>query len=422
MATKTEKDESYIHIGRDFPVKKIREDFPILKELINDKPLVYLDNAATTQKPKAVIDAINDYYQHYNSNIHRSIHALGEKATEAYETTRDKVRHFIHAQKREEIIFTSGATEGINLVAQSFLLPRIQAGEEILLTYLEHHSNIVPWQVVCQKTGAIIKAVPINVQGELDLAAFSELLTPNTKFFAVGHISNALGTINPIKDLIAASHDNDTLVLIDGSQAGPHLDINVQDLDCDFYVFSGHKMYGPTGAGVLYGKAEILDGMAPYQTGGEMISHVSFDITDYKSLPYKFEAGTPPIAAVIGLGAAIDYLQSIGLSNIYAYEKYLNDYAMEQLWLVKGIGILGNALEKTGIIAFNLANIHAHDVGTILNSLGIAIRAGHHCAMPLMDFLGVEATARASFAFYNTREEVHALVDALNQVEEVFGG
>jgi cysteine desulfurase / selenocysteine lyase len=405
----------------EFPVDNIRGDFPILNQTMNDHPLVYFDNAATTQKPQPVLDAISEYYLYYNANVHRSIHQLGEEATQAYEDAREKVKLFIRSNTAQEIVFVRGATEAINLVAHSFVAPRLEAEEEILVTMMEHHSNMVPWQLLSKHTGANVRVIPVNEDGELKIDEFEKLLNEKTKFLAITHISNALGTINPLKEIIAKAHDAGVMVLVDGAQGAPHLDINVQDLDCDFYVFSGHKMYGPTGIGVLYGKAELLDMMIPYQSGGEMISRVSLDIVEYKKPPYRFEAGTPNISGAIALGAAIDYLQDIGLDKIAAYEQSLKDYLMREARQVGGIGIVGSTDNKAAILSFNLEGIHAHDVGTVLNTLGIAIRAGHHCAMPLMDFFDVAATARASLAFYNTTDEIDKFIEALAKVKEVFG-
>ncbi len=401
-------------------VEKIRQDFPILQQSINDKPLIYLDNAATTQKPQAVIDSVSRLYTHDYANVHRGIHTLSERSTLQYENARAAAQHFINAASPKECIFVRGTTEAINLVAQSFVAPRILAGEEILLTQMEHHSNIVPWQMISKKTGANIRVIPINEAGELDLDAFENLLTDNTRFLAITHISNALGTINPIKKMIEIAHAHDVTVLIDGAQAAPHTLIDVQDLDCDFYAFSGHKMYAPTGIGVLYGKAELLDDMAPYQGGGEMITRVSFELTEYAGIPHRFEAGTPNIAGAIGLGAAIEYLNQIGLDTIAAYEHELIDYATHALQSVKGVGLIGTAATKASLLSFVLQDIHAHDVGSILSSLSIAVRSGHMCAMPTMDYYQVAAATRASFSFYNTKAEVDAFVAAVDQVKEVF--
>ena len=403
----------------DFDVTEIRKDFPILKQQINEKPLVYLDNAATTQKPQAVIDAITHYYENDNSNVHRGVHSLSERATQAYEDARSKVQHFINAKSRKEIIFTRGTTEAINLVAHSFMWHRIRPGEEIIVTEMEHHSNIVPWQMLCKERGCNLRVIPINDDGELILEEFEKLINKDVKLLALGHISNALGTVNPIKQLIEIAHANDILVLIDGAQAAPHTSIDVQDLDCDFYTISGHKMYGPTGIGVLYGREDLLESSPPYQGGGEMIRQVSFESVEWNSLPHKFEAGTPNIAGAIGLGAAIDYLNRHHLDKIAAYEKELLDYATDLLHQVKGFIPVGTAKDKASIISFNLDRVHAHDIGTVLNSLGIAVRAGHHCAMPVMAHFDIAAAARASFAFYNTKEEIDKLVSALAQVQEV---
>lgn len=411
--------EQVNNAANELDVEKIRQDFPILQRLVNDKPLVYLDNAATTQKPQSVIDAIHHYYSHYNANVHRSIHQLGEEATQAYEDVRTKVQHFIHAKDFRECVFVRGTTEAINLVAHSFVEPRIRAGEDILVTEMEHHSNIVPWQLLCKRTAANLKVVPFNDDGELDIEAFKNLLTEDTKFLAITHISNALGTINPLKEIIQIAHDHDVVVLVDGAQAAPHMVIDVQDLDCDFYTFSGHKMYGPTGIGVLYAKAELLESMVPYQGGGEMISHVTFELTEYAPIPHKFEAGTPNIAGVIGLGAAIDYLLGLDLHAIAHYEHRLLEYCKEQSKKIDGIGYIGSAKDKAAIFTFVLKDIHAHDIGTILSSLGIAVRSGHHCAMPVMDHFQISAATRASFSFYNTFEEIDTLIDAIKHVETV---
>lgn len=401
-------------------IEKLRKDFPILDQEVNGHPLVYLDNAATTQKPLVVIEAINDYYRHYNANVHRGIHQLSEHATQEYEQSRAKLQHFINAKESRECVFVRGTTEAVNLVANSFVLPRIEAEEEILITHMEHHSNIVPWQMVCKKTGANLRVAPINDRGEVILEEFERMLTDKTKFVAINHISNALGTINPVKEMIHMAHERDILVLVDGAQAAPHMAIDVQDLDCDFYAISGHKMYGPTGIGLLYGRAALLDAMPPYQGGGEMISHVTFDTIEYKPIPYKFEAGTPNIVGSIAMGTAADYLSSLDLDAIHQYEQGLLEYATEALSRVKGLNMVGTAENKASICSFVMGTIHAHDIGTILNSVGVAVRAGHHCAMPVMDRFDVAATARASFAFYNTHEEVDCLVEALHKVREVF--
>ncbi|MBI4395193.1 MAG: cysteine desulfurase [Candidatus Omnitrophica bacterium] len=403
-----------------FDVAHYRKDFPILAQKVYGKPLVYLDNAATTQKPQVVIDALEQYYAKENANIHRGIHYLSQQATDAYDDARVTVQKFLSARKPSEIIFVRGATEGINLVSQSYGRTFLKAGDEILITAMEHHSNIVPWQILCEQTGAKLRTSPINDDGELLVNEFEKLLNPKTKFVSIAHISNALGTINPVKRLIQMAHERRIPVLIDGAQSAPHMAVDLQDLDCDFFVFSGHKLFGPTGIGVLYGKSEYLEKMPPYQGGGDMISAVTFEKTLYNKLPFKFEAGTPHIAGVIGLGAAVNYVARIGLDPIFAYEQELLEYATRKLSEVSGLRIIGEAKEKASIISFVLADVHAHDVGTILDQEGIAIRAGHHCAMPLMERFGVPATARASFAFYNTKEEIDRLVDGLHTVLEVF--
>jgi cysteine desulfurase/selenocysteine lyase len=401
-------------------VNEIRNNFPILNQKINDYGLIYFDNAATTQKPKAVIDAMSHYYEFDNSNVHRGVHALSVRATEAYEAARAKVKRFINAKSAKECIFVRGTTEGINLVAQSLVAPHIVPGEEILITHMEHHSNIVPWQMVCKQTGAILQVAPIALNGELLLDEFEKKLNENTKFVAISYASNALGTINPVKKMIEMAHAYGAKVLVDGAQATAHLPIDVQDLGCDFYAFSGHKMYGPTGIGVLWGKEELLHGMPPYQGGGEMINYVSFEGTEFAAIPHKFEAGTPNIAGAIGLGAAIDYLWSLDFDAIVDYETQLLRYATAAVESVKGFNIIGTAEHKVPVISFVHGKIHAHDIGTILDSEGIAIRSGHHCAMPLMDFFGVAATSRISLSFYNTQEEIDLCVDALKKVKEVF--
>jgi cysteine desulfurase / selenocysteine lyase len=402
-------------------VGKIRADFPILQQQINGKPLVYLDNAATAQKPKQVIDVLDTYYREYNSNIHRGVHSLSEKATTVYEASREKIKTFLNADSTQEIIFVRGATEAINLVAQSFGRNTISAGDEIIITELEHHSNIVPWQILCKQTGATLRYIPINDAGELIFEKYEELLNNKTRIVTVGHISNALGTINPIKKIIDMAHTVGAKVLIDGAQAVPHTKVDVKELDCDFYVFSGHKLFGPTGIGVLYGKETILEAMPPYQGGGDMIQTVSMAKSTYNSLPYKFEAGTPHIAGVIGLGAAINYVNKLGLEATSQYENELLDYATKQAAEIPGLNFVGTAKHKTSILSFTLGRIHPHDIGTILDNEGIAIRAGHHCAMPIMERFGIPATARASFAFYNTREEVDALIQAIDKCQKVFG-
>ena len=404
-----------------FDVDKIRQDFPILAEKIRNKPLVYLDNAATCHKPQAVIDSIVHLYSHDYANVHRGVHTLSVRSTDLFESARSKVKDFINARSDKEVIFVKGATEAINLVAQTYGKANIHSGDEIIITAMEHHSNIVPWQMLCEQTGAILKVAPINLQGELIYAEFEKLLNDKTKLVSVVHMSNALGTINPVKQIIAAAHARNIPVLLDGAQAIPHMTVDVQELDCDFYVFSGHKLYGPTGVGVLYGKQAHLEAMPPYQGGGDMIRKVTFAETEYNTLPYKFEAGTPDISGVIALGAAIDYLTAIGMENIAAYEAELLAYATEKALAIKGLRIIGEAEHKGAILSFVLDKIHPHDIGTMLDSLGIAIRAGHHCAMPVMDFYEVPATARASFAMYNTKAEIDVLMNGITSLIEVFG-
>ena len=404
-----------------YPIDQIRADFPILAEKIRNKPLVYLDNAASCQKPNAVIDCISDFYRHDYANIHRGVHTLSVRATDKFEAAREKVRAFINAAQTKEIIFVRGATEAINLIAQTYGKTNIKADDEIIITAMEHHSNIVPWQMLCEQTGAVLKVAPMNVQGELIYEAFEALLNDKTRLVAVTHMSNALGTINPVEKIIAIAHAKNIPVMLDGAQASPHMAVDVHALDCDFYVFSGHKLYGPSGIGVLYGKQALLEAMPPYQGGGDMIRTVTFENSTYAGLPHKFEAGTPNIADVVGLGAAIDYLNEIGMETIAAYEAELLSYATEQARMIKGLQIIGEAMDKGAILSFILDRIHPHDIGTMLDSLGIAIRAGHHCAMPVMDFYHVPATARASFAMYNTKEEIDVLMNGINDLIKVFG-
>lgn len=408
-------------VGNGPNVWRIRDDFPILKQEIHGKPLVYLDNAATTQKPQAVIDAISHFYTSDCSNIHRGVHELSRRATEHYEAAREKVQRFLNAAELREIVFVRGATEAINLVAQSFVKPSLEAGDEILISAMEHHSNIVPWQLLCEERGAVLRVAPINDRGELMMDAFESLLSARTRIVAITHVSNALGSINPIRKIIALAHAKGVPVLIDGAQAVPHINVDVQELDCDFYVFSGHKLYAPTGIGALYGKADLLEKTPPYQGGGDMILSVTFEKTTYNTLPYKFEAGTPSIADTIGLGAAIDYVNAIGLENIAAHEHALLAYATEAFVKIPGMRLIGTAAEKAGVLSFILEGVHPHDVGTILDQEGIAIRAGHHCAQPVMQRFGIPATTRASFGVYNTMEEVDALVAGINNVKEIFG-
>lgn len=419
MSTPKERIEITAPAGLD--AARLRADFPILNQTVHGRPLVYLDNAATTQKPRQVIETLEHYYSADNANIHRGVHTLSQRATDAYEGAREKVRRFINAADLREIVFVRGATEGINLVAQSYGRNRFKAGDEILISAMEHHSNIVPWQMLCEQTGALLKVAPINDAGELILDEFHKLLSPRTKLVGMVHISNALGTINPVQEIIAAAHAVGAVVLLDGAQAVAHAAVDVRALNCDFYVFSSHKLYGPTGSGVLYGKRELLEAMPPYQGGGDMIRMVSFAKTEYNSLPYKFEAGTPHIAGGIGLGAAIDYVTAVGLDAIAQYEDHLLRYATEQALQVPGLRLIGTARDKAAILSFVLGRIHPHDIGTILDHEGVAIRTGHHCAMPVMDYFNVPATARASFALYNTRADVDRLIAALHKVNEVFG-
>ena len=401
-------------------VARIREDFPILKQMVNGKPLVYLDNAATSQKPQAVIDALVRYYTTENSNVHRGVHTLSQLATEDYEAARSRVRHFINAADDQEIIFLRGTTEAINLVAQTFGRQNIGEGDEIIISAMEHHSNIVPWQILCQEKGAQLRIIPINDAGELLLDEYEKLLSPRTKLVSIVHQSNALGTINPAEEIVEMAHRHGVPVLLDGAQSIAHMSVDVQKLGCDFYAFSGHKLYGPTGIGALYGKAELLESMPPYQAGGEMIRSVTFEKTLYNVLPNKFEAGTPNIAGSVGLGAAIDYVTELGMERITAYESQLLEYGTECLESIGGLRLIGTARRKGGVLSFVMDGVHPHDIGTILDAEGIAVRTGHHCAQPLMDRFGVPATARASLAFYNTKEEIDALVKGIDRVNEVF--
>jgi cysteine desulfurase / selenocysteine lyase len=410
-----------IHPVRAFDVQKVRRDFPILHQKVHGKPLVYLDNAATTQKPLSVIEAIGNYYRHDNSNIHRGVHTLSERATEAYENVREAVRKFLNAASTKEIIFVRGTTEAINLVAQSYGRKNVGSGDEIVITAMEHHSNIVPWQLLCEEKGAKLRVAPINDHGELLLEEFEKLLNPKTKIVAIAHLSNALGTINPVREMIRMAHAHNIPVLVDGAQAAPRLQVDVQALDCDFYALSGHKLYGPTGIGILYGKTKLLEAMPPFQGGGDMIASVTFEKTVYNRLPYKFEAGTPNIADTIGLGAAIEYLNHLGLDEIERHEADLLAYATKAVESIPGVRIVGTAKEKAGVLSFVMGEIHPHDIGTILDTEGIAIRTGHHCAQPVMQRFGIPATARASFGLYNTREEIDALVAGIHKVQEVMG-
>ena len=405
----------------EFDVDKIRNDFPILRQRVRGRALVYLDNAATSQKPQVVIDAISRYYERDNANIHRGVHFLSEHATEEFEGARRIMQAFLNAADASEIIFVRGATEAINLVAQTYGRINVHAGDEVLITTMEHHSNIVPWQILCEEKGARLRVAPISDSGELLLKDFENLLGPRTKIVVVTHVSNALGTINPVQRIIEMAHRGNIPVLVDGAQAVPHLKVDVRALDCDFYVFSGHKVYGPTGIGVLYGKSALLDAMPPYQGGGDMISSVTFEKTTYNKLPYKFEAGTPHVAGAIGLGAAIDYVNGLGMDKIAAHEHELLAYATEAISAISGIRLIGTAKEKAGVLSFLLDSIHPHDIGTILDQEGIAVRTGHHCAQPVMERFGIPATARASFAMYNTRSEVDALVAGIGKVQEMLG-
>jgi cysteine desulfurase/selenocysteine lyase len=405
-----------------FDVEAIRRDFPILHQQVNGKPLVYLDNAASSQRPRSVIEAISTYYERDHANVHRGVHALSQRATDAFEGARDVIRRFINAADTKEIIYTRGTTEAVNLVAQSFLRPTLQTGDEILISALEHHANIVPWQLVCEQTGAKLKVIPIDDRGVVDFAAFEKLIGPQTKLLALAHVSNALGTIVPVAKFIAVAKRHGVPVLLDGAQAIPHTRVDVRALDCDFYCFSAHKMLGPTGFGVLYGRKALLEKMPPWQGGGDMILTVTFEKSTFNQLPWKFEAGTPHIAGAVGLAAAIEYLEGIGMDRIAAYEHELLTYATERLSKIPGLRIVGTAPEKAAVISFVFDDIHPHDIGTIVDTEGVAIRTGHHCAMPVMDFFKIPATARASFSFYNTFEEIDRLAAALEHTRRVLGG
>ena len=403
-----------------FDPASVRRDFPLLARTINGRPLVYLDNASTSQKPQCVLDTLHDYYAHTNANVHRGVHSLSQEATEAYERARERVRRFLNAAEAREIVFVRGTTEGINLVAGTYGRQFIGADDEVLISEMEHHSNIVPWQILCEQRGAKLKVIPINDRGELIFEEYERLLSPRTKLVAVGHVSNALGTVNPVKKIIARAHEQGVPVLIDGAQAVPHFPVDVQELDCDFYAFSGHKVFGPTGIGVIYGKAEHLERMEPYQGGGDMILSVTFEKTIYNEIPYKFEAGTPNVADAIGLAAALDYLNGIGFAAIEPYEDDLLDYATQSLLAIDGVRLIGTARRKAGVLSFLIDGVHPHDAGTVLDQEGIAVRAGHHCAQPVMEHFGIPATVRASLAFYNTREEIDALATAVRKVQEMF--
>ncbi|HEY9897723.1 MAG TPA: cysteine desulfurase [Pantanalinema sp.] len=404
-----------------FDVAKVRADFPILAREVNGKPLVYLDNGASSQMPRSVIDRLNRYHSNEHANVHRGVHTLSEQASAEYEAVRLKVQRFINAKEEREIVFVRGATEGVNLVMHGFGRLFIKEGDEILVSAMEHHANIVPWQMLCQEKGCVLKVIPMNDAGELLIDDYRELLTPKTRLVALTHVSNALGTINPVKEMVAMAHAAGAVVLVDGAQAVPHMKVDVQDLDADFYVFSGHKMCGPTGSGILYGKAALLEKMQPFMGGGDMILSVTFEKTTYNEIPFKFEAGTPSIAPMIGLGAAIDYLEGLGMDRIASHEHALLTYAAARLAELPGVRIVGTAKDKAAVISFVIEGVHPHDVGTILDSEGIAVRAGHHCAQPVMIRMGVPATTRASFAFYNTKAEVDALIEGIKTVQRIFG-
>jgi cysteine desulfurase/selenocysteine lyase len=403
-----------------FDVEAVRRDFPVLHQEVHDKPLAYLDNAASSQHPVQVIEAVAEYYRRDHANVHRGVHQLSQRATDAFEGAREKVRRFINAASEREVIFTRGTTEAINLVAQSWGRANLGPGDEVVISHLEHHANIVPWQLLCQQTGAVLKVIPMTQSGELDLAAAGEIIGPATRLLSFAHVSNALGTINPVAELTALAREAGALVLLDGAQGVPHMRVDVQALGCDFYAFSGHKMFAPTGIGVLWGREELLRAMPPWQGGGDMILAVTFDKTTYNELPWKFEAGTPHIAGAIGLGAAIDYLERLDFDAAAAWEHELLEYGTARLAEVAGLRIIGTSPRKAAVISFTLEGVHPHDIGTIVDHAGVAIRTGHHCAMPVMDYYGVPATARASFAFYNTKDEVDRLAAALQQAREVF--
>jgi cysteine desulfurase / selenocysteine lyase len=409
-----------VNTKTSFDVLKLRLDFPIFRGSVHGRQLVYLDNAATAQKPQAMLDSMTNFYTREYANIHRGVYYLSERATESYEASREKVRRFINAASINEIVFVRGSTEAINLVAQTYGRIQVRSGDEILISAMEHHSNIVPWQMLCEEKGAHLRVTPINSAGEFIFDQYAKLLGPRTRLVAITGVSNALGTVNPVREIIRLAHEHNTPVLVDGAQMAQHMPVDVQALDCDFFAFSGHKMYGPMGIGVLYAKERLLEAIPPYQGGGEMISSVTFEKTTYKKLPYKFEAGTPNVAGAIGLGAAIDYLQSIGLKNISNHEQALLDYATRTLMTMDEVRIIGTAKEKSSVISFVFDRVHPHDIGTILDRDGIAIRTGHHCAQPIMDFYGIPATARASFGLYNTRDDIEALLCGLRKVREVF--
>lgn len=411
----TQAQEQALPVMADY-----RGDFPALHQEVNGCPLVYLDSAASAQQPLSVIEAVARYQQHDHANVHRGVHTLSHRATDAYEGARDRIQRFINAANRSEIVLTSGTTESINLVAQSFCRPQLKPGDQVLISHMEHHSNIVPWQLVCEQTGAELVVAPMNDRGELDMSAFAALVTDDVRMLAIAHVSNALGTINPVETVIAMAKERGIPVLLDGAQGVPHMSVDVQALDCDFYAFSGHKMFGPTGIGVLFGRETLLDAMPPYKGGGDMILEVSFDGTTYNELPYKFEAGTPNISGVVGLGAAVDYLEAVGPERIAAHEAQLLDYMTKQLSDIDGIRLYGTAREKASVQSFLVDDIHAHDLGTILDHQGVAIRTGHHCAMPVMEYFGVAGTARASLALYNNEDDVDRLVQAVDKARTIF--
>jgi cysteine desulfurase/selenocysteine lyase len=406
--------------GKTFDVHTVRSDFPVLQRSVNGHPLVYLDSASSTQKPQIVMDTINRFYAKDYSNVHRGVHHLSQRATDIYEEARRTVQRFLNARQEEEIVFVRGTTEAINLVAQTFGRRELQEGDEVIVSAMEHHANIVPWQMICQERGAVLRVIPMNDHGELDMDAYADLLGEKTKMVALVHVSNALGTVNPVKEMIRLAHARDIPVLVDGAQSAQHLPIDVQDLDCDFLTLSGHKMYGPTGIGVLYGKKDLLDGMPPYQGGGDMILSVTFEKTTYNEVPFKFEAGTPNIAGAIGFAAALDYFRRFDIDQVMAHEKDLLEYATERLTAIDALRVIGTADDKASVLSFTLCAVHPHDIGTILDQHGIAVRAGHHCAQPVMQRFGIPATARASFAFYNTRDDVDVLAEGIQQVLEVF--
>jgi cysteine desulfurase/selenocysteine lyase len=409
-----------INPSPDAIVENCRHDFPALQQRISDHPFVYLDSAASAQQPASVIEAVAEYQRNDHANVHRGVHTLSHRATDAYEAARDKIQNFINAASRSEIIHTSGTTESINLVAQSYTRPLLSADDKVLITHLEHHSNIVPWQLVCEQTGAELVVVPIDDHGQVNLDAFEELLTNEIRFLAIGHVSNALGTINPVKELVTKAHALDIPVLVDGAQAVPHMQVDVQDLGCDFYAFSGHKMFGPTGTGILYGRENLLDAMPPYKGGGDMILEVSFDGTVFNELPYKFEAGTPNISGVIGLGAAVDYLQSLDMQQVAQHEARLLDYMTQELSKIDGMRLIGTARNKASVQSFLVDDIHPHDLGTILDHQGVAIRTGHHCAMPVMSFFNIPGTARSSLALYNNTADIDQLIAAIKKAQQLF--